>query len=96
MPQGDLLPVEVLIFEKGEFEVSIKSLSTTARIKRALGLQKSVKMPGREKLGVKLNRNQLESIAKEKMVDTNSYDLEAMCRMVAGTAKSMGIEVENE
>ena len=61
-------------------------------MKKAAKIAKGAKDPKREKVG-KISRQQVEEIAKLKMVDLNAYDLDAACRIIEGTARSMGIEI---
>ncbi len=61
-------------------------------MKKAAKIAKGAKDPKREKVG-KISRQQVEEIAKQKMVDLNAYDLDAACRIIEGTARSMGIEI---
>jgi len=93
--QGEIVPVEVTVFADKSFTIVVKLPPMAELIKKALGIEKGSKDPFREKVA-KLSRKQLEDIAKIKMPELNAYDLDAACKIVAGQARSMGIEVEEE
>ncbi len=88
---GDVLPVEISIFDDRSFDFVIKTPPAAFLIRKAAGVAKgSVK--GGEKAG-KISSAQLKEIAETKMPDLNAYSVEEAMKIVAGTAKSMGIEV---
>jgi large subunit ribosomal protein L11 len=89
---GMILPIEITIFKDKSFEFIIKSPPASVLIRMALKLEKGAKMPGREVAG-KVTRKQLEEVAKAKMTDLNAGSLDAAVRVVAGTARSMGVQV---
>lgn len=89
---GMILPIEITIFKDKSFEFIIKSPPASVLIRTALKLEKGAKMPGREVAG-KVIKKQLEEVAKAKMNDLNAGSLEAAVRVVAGTARSMGVQV---
>ncbi len=89
---GMILPIEITIFKDKSFEFIIKSPPASVLIRMALKLEKGAKMPGREVAG-KVTKKQLEEVAKAKMADLNAGSLEAAVRVVAGTARSMGVQV---
>jgi len=91
--QGEVVPVEVTVYADKSFSIVIKLPPMAELIKKALGLEKGSPDPFRDKKGL-LSRTQIEEIAKIKMPELNAYDLEAACKIVAGQARSMGIEVE--
>lgn len=91
--KGSLIPAIITIFEDRSFEFIIKKPPVTDMIKKMTGVAKCTGTPGREKIG-KLTLAQVEEIAKAKLVDLNTKDLEAAKRSVMGTARSMGVEVE--
>lgn len=91
--KGDILPVVVTVFENRTFSFIIKKPPVSEMIKKILGIKKGSSKPGRETVGT-LTKAQAEEIAKKKMSDLNTKDLEAAKRTVVGTAKSMGIKVE--
>jgi large subunit ribosomal protein L11 len=89
---GMIIPVVITIYQDRSFTFVTKTPPAAVLIKKAAQIAKGAKDPKREKVG-KISRQQLEEIAKQKMVDLNAYDLEAACRIVEGTARSMGIEI---
>ena len=91
--QGSIIPVELTVYEDSAFTFVTKSPPTSELLKMALGVEKGSGTPSKENVG-KVSQDQLQEIAKVKMTDLNTEDLEAAIRMVAGTARSMGIEVE--
>ena len=89
---GMVVPALITIFEDRSFEFVIKSPPASALLKQAAKLAKGANNPKTEKVGT-VTRAQILEIAKTKAEDLNATDLEAAGRMVAGTARSMGIEV---
>ena len=92
--KGQIIPAVITVFEDRSFTFITKLPPVAAMIKKKLLLQKGSGKPNTEKVG-KLTKVQLEEIAKEKMGDLNANDIEAAMKIVAGTARSMGIDVEN-
>ena len=92
-PPGRITPVEITIFEDRSFTFITKTPPAGVLIKEALGLQSGSGEPNRNKVG-RLTRDQLRDIAQTKMPDLNANDVEAAMKIVAGTARSMGVEVE--
>ncbi|KAB8188858.1 50S ribosomal protein L11 [Nonomuraea phyllanthi] len=90
--RGNIIPVEITIFEDRSFSFITKTPPAPELIKKALGLDKGSAVPHRDKVG-KLSREQLRSIAETKMPDLNANDIEAAEKIIAGTARSMGITV---
>jgi large subunit ribosomal protein L11 len=90
---GTIVPVEITIFEDRTFSFALKTPPTAVLIRETLGLDKGSVAPGKEVAG-SISRAQLEDIAKTKMPDLNANDLEAAVLQVAGTARSMGIDVQ--
>lgn len=90
--KGSLIPCVITIYEDRTFSFITKQPPVSDMIKKTIGLAKGSGTTGREKVG-QINQSQIESIAKAKMADLNTSDLDAAKRMVAGTAKSMGLEV---
>ncbi|NRQ30782.1 50S ribosomal protein L11 [Nonomuraea sp. NN258] len=90
--RGNIIPVEITIFEDRSFTFVTKTPPAPELIKKALGLDKGSAVPHKEKVG-KLSREQLRSIAETKMPDLNANDIEAAEKIIAGTARSMGITV---
>ena len=91
--KGSIVPVEITVYEDRSFDFITKLPPVSDYIKRALNLKKAATEPGREVAG-SLSLDQIEKIAKEKMADLNTNDLAAAKKIIAGTAKSMGIEVK--
>lgn len=90
---GTVLPVVITVYEDRTFDFVIKTPPAAELIKKAAGVQKGAKTTGKEKVG-KLTRAQLNEIAETKMPDLTAYDVEHASKIIAGTAESMGIEVE--
>jgi large subunit ribosomal protein L11 len=90
--RGTIVPVEITIFEDRSFTFILKTPPTPVLLREAAGLEKGSGAAGRESVGT-VNDAQLEEIAKIKMPDLNAYDLDAAKLQIAGTARSMGIEV---
>lgn len=90
---GSIVPVEITIYEDRSFSFITKTPPVSDLIKQALGLEKGSSAPGHEVVG-KLSRDKLREIAEIKMKDLNARSIEAAMKIVAGTARSMGVEVE--
>ncbi len=90
---GSIVPVEITIFDDRSFTFITKTPPTTDLLKKALGVEKGASASGHEKIG-KLSRDKLREIAQLKAKDLNATDIEAAERIIEGTARSMGIEVE--
>ena len=87
------LPVVITAFADKSFTFIIKTPPASVLIKKALKLEKGSSTPHTDKVG-KLTRSQLEEIAKAKMEDLNAGDMDAAVKIIAGSARSMGVEVE--
>ncbi len=90
---GSVIPVEITIFDDRSFTFITKTPPTSDLLKKALGLEKGAGATGREKAGT-LSRDKLHEIAQLKAKDLNAINIEGAERIVEGTARSMGIEVE--
>ena len=90
--RGQVVPVEISIYEDRSFTFILKTPPTPALLRQAAGLDKGAQTAGRETAG-SVTDAQVEEIAKTKMPDLNTDDLEMAKRQVAGTARSMGISV---
>jgi large subunit ribosomal protein L11 len=90
---GMIIPVEITVFEDRTFSFITKTPPASFLIKQALKIESGSKEPNRNKVG-KLTQKQLEEIAKVKMPDINANDMDAAKKIVAGTARSMGVEVD--
>ncbi len=91
--KGQIIPAVITVYVDRSFTFITKLPPVAALIKKKLSLQKGSGKPNTEKVG-KLTQAQLEEIAKEKMADLNANDVEAAKKIIAGTARSMGIDVE--
>ncbi|HLI53625.1 MAG TPA: 50S ribosomal protein L11 [Acidimicrobiales bacterium] len=89
---GQVIPVEITIFEDRSFSFVLKTPPTPVLLRQAAGLEKGAKSAGRETAGT-ITDDQLAEIARIKMPDLNANDLDAAKAQVAGTARSMGIKV---
>ena len=90
--KGYIIPVVITVYADRSFSFVTKTPPTPDLLKKALKLEKGSGEPNRKKVG-KVTQAQIEEIAKMKMPDLNTNDLAAAMRMVAGTAKSMGLEI---
>lgn len=90
---GDILPVEITVYSDKSFTFITKQPPASRMILKSLGIESGSKVPNREKVG-KLSKKQVEEIAKKKYPDMGVRSLQSAMRMVAGTARSMGIDVE--
>ncbi|MDX6400842.1 MAG: large subunit ribosomal protein [Gaiellaceae bacterium] len=90
---GRITPVEITVFEDRSFAFITKTPPAGVLIKEALNLKSGSGEPNKNKVGT-LTRSQLKDIAEVKMPDLNANDVEAAMKIVAGTARSMGVEVE--
>ncbi len=89
---GMVIPVQITVYEDRTFTFVTKTPPASFLIKRALGLESGSAIPNRTKVGT-LTQAQIREIAQVKMPDLNANDLEMAMRIVAGTARSMGVEV---
>ena len=90
---GRIIPVVITVFEDRSFTFITKTPPAAVLIKEAAGIEKGSGEPNREKVA-KLTQAQLRSIAETKMADLNANDIDAAAKIIAGTARSMGVEVE--
>ena len=90
---GTIIPVEITVYEDRSFDFITKTPPAAVLIKEAAGIDKGSGEPNREKVG-RITADQVRQIAERKMPDLNANDLDAASRIVAGTARSMGVEVE--
>ena len=90
--RGNIIPVEITIFEDRSFEFVTKTPPAPELIKKAAGVAKGSGEPNRTKVG-SINRQQLRDIAQTKMPDLNAGSIEQAEKIIAGTARSMGINV---
>jgi large subunit ribosomal protein L11 len=90
---GSIIPVEITIYEDRSFTFITKTPPAADLLRKAAGVDKGSGAPNTQKAG-KVSRRQLEEIAQTKMKDLNANDVEAAMKIIAGTARSMGIETE--
>jgi large subunit ribosomal protein L11 len=90
---GTIIPVEITVYEDRSFDFITKTPPAAVLIREALGIEKGSAEPNREKVG-RLTLDQVRSIAERKMPDLNANDIDAASKIIAGTARSMGVEVE--
>jgi large subunit ribosomal protein L11 len=89
---GTVIPVVITVYEDRSFTFVTKSPPAAVLIKQALSLEKGSSEPYREKVG-QITQDQLRQIAERKMKDLNANDIDAAAKIIAGTARSMGVEV---
>lgn len=93
-PMGDtIIPVEITVYEDKSFTFILKTPPASILIMKAINAPKGSGVPNKEKIGT-LTKAQLREIAEKKMVDLNANDVEAAMKIIAGTARSMGVNVE--
>ncbi|MEZ4415200.1 MAG: 50S ribosomal protein L11 [Gemmatimonadota bacterium] len=90
---GMIIPVVITVYADRSFTFITKTPPAAVLLKKAAGIPKGAGVPNRDKVG-KVTQAQLREIAELKMPDLNANDVEAAMRMIAGTARSMGLEVE--
>ena len=90
---GKPVPVEITVYKDKKFDFKIKSPPASYYIKEAVKLKGGSKEPGRN-IVASISKKQLEDIAKEKMNDLNAHDINEAVKIIAGSARSMGIEVK--
>ena len=91
--RGDVVPVEISVFEDRSFTFNLKTPPAAKLLLKAAGVQKGSGEPHKSKVG-KVTADQVREIAQTKMVDLNAKDLDQASKIIAGTARSMGITVE--
>jgi len=90
---ADVVPVVINVYEDKSYDFSMKSTPASNLILKAAGVQKGSKVPQKDKVG-KITKAQLQQIAEVKMGDLNANDVDQAMKIIAGTARSMGITVE--
>ena len=91
--EGFIIPAEITVYEDRSFNFVTKMPPVSDLLRRALAVEKGSGNPGSEKIG-KISRDKLYEIARNKMKDLNTTDVDKAANIVAGTARSMGVEVE--
>ncbi len=89
---GVTCPVEITVYKDKSFDFIVKSPPASDLLRRAAGIEKGSGVPNMDKVG-KVTKDDLRKIAETKLNDLNAFDVEAAARIIAGTARSMGIEV---
>jgi len=89
---GDIIPVEITIFEDRSYEFKLKTPPASDLLRKAAGIQKGSGEPHKNKVG-KVSRDKIREIAEKKMADLNTNDIKAAEKIIEGTARSMGIEI---
>lgn len=90
---GQIVPVEVTVFQDGSYTFILKTPPAADLLKKAAGVKSGSSVPNKDKVG-KVTQEQLKEIAEIKMKDLNANDVEAAMKIIAGTARSMGLTVE--
>ena len=93
MEKGLPVPVVITVYADKSFTYIMKTPPASILLKKAAGIQKGSGVPHTDKVG-RVTRAQLEEIAQAKMADLNAYDIDAAVKIIAGSARSMGIETE--
>ena len=93
--QGEIVPVEITIYEDNSFSYTTKTAPASYLIKKAVGLNSGSPEPHKEKVA-NITTSQLQTIAEAKMEDLNANDIDAADNIIAGTARSMGVTVDGE
>ena len=92
--QGNVIPVELTVFEDTSFTFVVKSPPASELLKKAAGIEKGSGSPRANKVGV-ITTDKIREIAESKMNDLNASDIESAMRIISGTARSMGLQVES-
>ncbi len=92
--RGTVIPVVITIYEDRTFTFITKTPPTAVLIRKAVGAEKGSGVPNKEKVG-KLTRDQVKAIAETKMDDLSAHTIDQAMKIVAGTARSMGVDVES-
>ena len=90
---GSIIPVEITVYEDRTFDFKLKTPPASDLLRKAAGIEKGSGDPLKNKVG-KVSKAQIREIAEKKMADLNANDIEAAEKIIMGTARSMGIEVE--
>ncbi len=90
---GDIIPVEITVYEDRTYVFKLKTPPASDLLRKAIGIEKGSANPSTSKVG-KITKVQIRQIAERKMEDLNANDIDAAEKIIAGTARSMGIEIE--
>ncbi|MFH1089443.1 MAG: 50S ribosomal protein L11 [Candidatus Uhrbacteria bacterium] len=91
--RGEIVPIVINVYEDRSFDFIMKIAPASDLIKKAIGLKSGSGKPLQEKVGV-LTKDQLRQIAEKKMPDLNTTDIEAAMKIIAGTARQMGVDIK--
>jgi len=91
---GQVIPAELTIYSDSSFTFTLRTPPTADMLRRAAGVEKGSGLPNKDKVA-KINRKQLREIAEAKLKDLNTADVEMAMQQVAGTARSMGIDIQD-
>lgn len=91
---GEIIPAQISIYTDGSFTFILKTSPAAVLLKKAAGVEKGSAVPNREKVG-KVTRKQVREIAEIKMKDLNAVDIEGAMRQIEGTARNMGLTIED-
>lgn len=91
--EGFTIPVEITVYEDRTYGFELKSPPASELLKKAAGIEKGSGEPNRTKVA-KISKSQLKEVAEKKMADLNANDIEQAMKIIEGTAKNMGIEIE--
>jgi len=91
---GNIIPVEITVYEDRTYDFKLKTPPASDLLRKAAGIEKGAANPLKEKVG-KISRAQLREIAEKKMADLNAGDLAAAMKIIEGTARSIGIKIED-
>ncbi len=95
MEEGTVVPVLITVFKDKSFNFLVKTPPASYLLKKAAGIAKGSGAPNKEKVG-RITWKQVEEIARVKLADLNAYDVEAAAKIIEGTAKNMGLEIDRE
>jgi large subunit ribosomal protein L11 len=90
----DIIPAEIIVYEDRSFDFKLKTPPASVLLRKAVGIEKGSGNPLKKKVG-KVSKSDIRKIAERKMEDLNANDIEAAIKIVGGTARSMGIEIED-
>ncbi|OHA15904.1 MAG: 50S ribosomal protein L11 [Candidatus Tagabacteria bacterium RIFCSPLOWO2_01_FULL_42_9] len=90
---GDIIPVEITVYEDRTYDFKLKTPPASDLLRKAAGIEKGSANPRTSKIG-KVSKAKISEIAQRKMEDLNADDIEGAIKIVSGTARSMGIEIE--
>jgi large subunit ribosomal protein L11 len=95
MEEGTVVPVLITVFKDKSFNFLVKTPPASYLLKKAAGIAKGSGAPNKEKVG-RITQKQIEDIARMKLADLNAYDVESAAKIIEGTAKNMGLEIDRE